>query len=101
MPRVKMNAKHEYEFIGNFKILQNAFRAHKIDKVCRYTLCVGRAEILTAPVNQPIPVEKLVKCKMQYVKFSGSEAHVILIYSSPRFQGQSRIHAMDETLLGC
>ncbi|KAI0073007.1 hypothetical protein K474DRAFT_1775031 [Panus rudis PR-1116 ss-1] len=45
MARVKMNAKHEYEFIANFKILQNIFRAHKIDK--------------------PIPVEKLVKCKMQ------------------------------------
>lgn len=45
MTRVKMNAKHEYEFIANFKILQNVFRAHKIDK--------------------PIPVEKLVKCKMQ------------------------------------
>jgi len=45
MTRVKMNAKHEYEFIANFKILQNVFRAHKIDK--------------------PIPVDKLVKCKMQ------------------------------------
>ena len=33
MTRVKMNAKHEYEFIANFKILQNVFRAHKIDKV--------------------------------------------------------------------
>uniref|UniRef100_D8PYW7 Microtubule binding protein n=1 Tax=Schizophyllum commune (strain H4-8 / FGSC 9210) TaxID=578458 RepID=D8PYW7_SCHCM len=45
MARVKMNAKHEYEFIANFKVLQNAFKAKKIDK--------------------PIPVEKLVKCKMQ------------------------------------
>jgi len=45
MARVKMNAKHEYEFIANFKILQNIFRSHKVDK--------------------PIPVEKLVKCKMQ------------------------------------
>ncbi|KAI0783494.1 microtubule binding protein [Abortiporus biennis] len=45
MARVKMNAKHEYEFIANFKVLQNIFRSHKIDK--------------------PIPVEKLVKCKMQ------------------------------------
>ncbi|EMD39482.1 hypothetical protein CERSUDRAFT_45712 [Gelatoporia subvermispora B] len=45
MARVKMNAKHEYEFIANFKVLQNIFRAHKVDK--------------------PIPVEKLVKCKMQ------------------------------------
>lgn len=32
MTRVKMNAKHEYEFIANFKILQTAFRQHKIDK---------------------------------------------------------------------
>lgn len=28
-----MNAKHEYEFIANFKILQNVFRAHKVEKV--------------------------------------------------------------------
>jgi len=45
MTRVKMSAKHEYEFIANFKVLQNAFKAHKIDK--------------------PILIEKLVKCKMQ------------------------------------
>lgn len=35
MQRVKMNAKHEYEFIANFKILQNIFRAKKIDKARR------------------------------------------------------------------
>ncbi|KAF7968142.1 hypothetical protein HWV62_29953 [Athelia sp. TMB] len=45
MTRVKMNAKHEYEYIANFKVLQNAFKVKKIDK--------------------PILVEKLVKCKMQ------------------------------------
>ena len=33
MARFKMNAKHEYEFIANFKVLQNAFKAKKIDKV--------------------------------------------------------------------
>jgi RP/EB family microtubule-associated protein len=33
MNRVKMNAKHEYEFVANYKILQNIFKAHKIDKV--------------------------------------------------------------------
>lgn len=33
MARVKMNAKHEYEFIANFKVLQNTFKAKKIDKV--------------------------------------------------------------------
>jgi len=45
MSRVKMNAKHEYEFLVNYKVLQNVFKSHKIDK--------------------PIPVDKLVKCKMQ------------------------------------
>jgi len=45
MTRVKMNAKHEYEFVANFKVLQNVFKAKKIDK--------------------PILIEKLVKCKMQ------------------------------------
>ena len=33
MQRVKMNAKHEYEFIANFKVLQNIFKAKRIDKV--------------------------------------------------------------------
>ena len=34
MTRVKMNARHEYEFVANFKVLQNVFKAKKIDKVC-------------------------------------------------------------------
>ena len=33
MTRVKMNAKHEYEFIANFKVMQNVFKAKRIDKV--------------------------------------------------------------------
>ncbi|KAH7099167.1 calponin homology domain-containing protein [Auriculariales sp. MPI-PUGE-AT-0066] len=45
MARVKMNAKLDYEYLQNYKILQNHFKAHKIDK--------------------PIPVERLSKCKMQ------------------------------------
>jgi len=45
MTRVKMNAKHEYEFIANFKVMQNVFKAKRIEK--------------------PIPIERLVKCKMQ------------------------------------
>jgi len=36
MNRVKMNAKHEYEFIANFKVMQNVFKAKKIDKVRSY-----------------------------------------------------------------
>lgn len=33
MSKVKMNAKHEYEYLGNFKILQTVFKQKKIDKV--------------------------------------------------------------------
>ena len=68
MTRVKMNAKHEYEFVANFKVLQNVFKAKKIDKVClahthpRCNPCSWSCACV-----QPIPIEKLVKCKMQCV----------------------------------
>jgi RP/EB family microtubule-associated protein len=42
MARVKMNAKHEYEFIANFKVLQNVFKAKKVEKVCGYCASVRR-----------------------------------------------------------
>ncbi|KAK1925122.1 calponin homology domain-containing protein [Papiliotrema laurentii] len=45
MTRVKFDARMEYEYLDNFKILQKAFKNNGIEK--------------------PIPVEKLVKCKMQ------------------------------------
>lgn len=45
MARVKFNAHTEYAYLENFKILSNAFRKHNVDR--------------------PIPVEQLVKCKMQ------------------------------------
>ena len=32
--RVKFSAKLEHENIQNFKVLQNAFRAIQVDKVC-------------------------------------------------------------------
>ena len=33
MSRVKFDARQEYEYLSNFKILQNYFKAKKIDKV--------------------------------------------------------------------
>lgn len=45
MSRVKFNVNSEYAYIQNFKVLQNCFNKHQVDK--------------------PIPVQSLVKCKMQ------------------------------------
>lgn len=45
MSRVKFNVNTEYAYISNFKILQNSFAKHQVDK--------------------SVPVEALVKCKMQ------------------------------------
>ncbi|KAL1993564.1 hypothetical protein VTN49DRAFT_2233 [Thermomyces lanuginosus] len=45
MSRVKFNVNTEYAYLQNFKILQNTFTKHGIDK--------------------PVPVEQLVKCRMQ------------------------------------
>ena len=33
LTRVKFTAKHEYEFLANFKVLQNTLKQHKVDKV--------------------------------------------------------------------
>ncbi|KAJ3107431.1 hypothetical protein HDU96_007879 [Phlyctochytrium bullatum] len=45
LSKVKFAAKHEYEYIQNFKVLQSVFDKHKIDNA--------------------IPVQRLVKCKFQ------------------------------------
>ncbi|KAI9822038.1 MAG: hypothetical protein M1832_003210 [Thelocarpon impressellum] len=45
MSRVKFNVNTEYAYLQNFKILQNTFTKHQIDR--------------------PVAVEQLVKCKMQ------------------------------------
>lgn len=45
MSRVKFNVNTEYAYLENFKILSNTFRKHSIERT--------------------IPVEQLIKCKMQ------------------------------------
>ncbi|KAI9314928.1 calponin homology domain-containing protein [Dichotomocladium elegans] len=45
MSKVKFDTKHEYEYVGNFKVLQHTFEKHKVDKI--------------------IPVDRLIKCKFQ------------------------------------
>ncbi|MCJ1305547.1 hypothetical protein MMC08_008361 [Hypocenomyce scalaris] len=45
MSKVKFNVNSEYAYIQNFKILQNCFTKHQIDRL--------------------VPVEHLTKCKMQ------------------------------------
>ncbi|KAF8922858.1 calponin homology domain-containing protein [Dissophora ornata] len=45
MSRVKFATKHEYEYLGNYKVLQGCFTANKVDK--------------------SIPTDRLMKCKMQ------------------------------------
>jgi hypothetical protein len=69
MTRVKMNAKHEYEFIANFKVMQNVFKSKRIEKA-RLAPSRYYSNIAYLLPSQPIPVEKLVKCKMQCVAFS-------------------------------
>lgn len=45
MSKVKFNVNAEYAYVQNFKVLQNTFAKHQVDK--------------------PIPVQALIKCKMQ------------------------------------
>lgn len=105
MTRVKMNAKHEYEYLANFKVLQNAFKVKKIDKVrVQCDRIAHPIAMLNAHDAQPIQVDKLVKCKMQYVLHMGhSTPHLRALLNlppSPRIQGQPRVPAVDEAILG-
>lgn len=52
MNRVKMNARHEYEFVANYKVMQNVFKAHKIEKVASQdTICLDRGLIIVELAN--------------------------------------------------
>ena len=40
LKQVKFGAKHEHEFIHNFKALQNSFKKMGVDKVCLFDMLV-------------------------------------------------------------
>ncbi|KAG5458052.1 MAG: hypothetical protein BJ554DRAFT_1804, partial [Olpidium bornovanus] len=84
LAKVKFDAKLQYEYVQNFKVLQSAFTAHKIDKVLwkrswrKCELCdrsaaspnslrLGCALTRTVFAYDPkiIPVERLIQCKFQ------------------------------------
>ncbi|KAJ1979809.1 microtubule integrity protein mal3 [Dimargaris verticillata] len=67
LSRVKFNAKQEYEFIANFKILQNCFNKHKIDKMYANSSAFETFVVETSPTidQQPLPVERLIKMRFQ------------------------------------
>lgn len=78
MQRLKVNARMEYEYLENFKVLQKAFAKHRIDK--------------------PIPVEKLVKyvdCRSRRVWWTramGSPLHSTSSSSLCDIPRQRRAH---------
>jgi hypothetical protein len=94
MTRVKMNAKHEYEFIANFKVMQNVFKAKRIEKA-RLAPFRADSNIPYLLPLQPIPVEKLVKCKMQCVAFSPLVSFCVSLGASKKsFSFPMRYHAL-------
>ena len=70
MSRVKFNVNTEYAYIQNFKVLQSTLpRSPQMASFCarrRLTLTsLGADTFQKHQVDKPIPVEALVKCKMQ------------------------------------
>ena len=62
MSRVKFAAKQEYEYLENYKVLQNAFKVHKIDKV-------------NSPSSQqPCLIQEYAHAKASY---KGKEPHLL------------------------
>ena len=63
LSKVKFNAKHEYEYVANFKVLQDACKRHKIDRVRPAAPLRG----IRPDAAQVVPVERLVKCKVRAI----------------------------------
>lgn len=63
MSKVKMNAKLEYEFLANYKVLQNYFKLKKIDKV-RCVLLWKFPSFLTSISLFQYRSSSCVKCSM-------------------------------------
>jgi hypothetical protein len=56
MSRVKFNAKQEYEYLENFKVLQKCFNQNKVEKV-------GAASMASVLVHTPDSYTPLPTCQ--------------------------------------
>ena len=66
LKRIKFDAKHEHEFINNFKALQNSFKKMGVDKVrLILTAMPSPSSYSYIFTIQVIPVERLIKGKFQ------------------------------------
>lgn len=64
MSRLKFDAKQEYAYLDNFKVLQQCFKKNGIEKVRNIADTSRRCWVVEEGfklILQPIPVEKLVK----------------------------------------
>lgn len=62
MSRVKFNAKQEYEYLANFKILQNHFKAKKIDKVRIYLNTLAFCDMAAHDISRVSLLPLLITC---------------------------------------
>ena len=79
MTRVKMNAKHEYEYIANFKVMQNVFKAKRIEKARLWPSSFSSHLGLPSQKNAAHPRRKAGQMQ-NAVRIFLSERHALLFH---------------------